>query len=135
MAETYITQAVVDSCYPFACPSAPGLQERMEQIQARHGQHDPERQHDVIERHIQSRPRIFQLQADHELERQLEQGADQVPDFAVHRLPAGAVVVVPMFAVCDQVDQKVDEEDGVVDPHGDEDDEPGPAGSLVQTKD
>jgi len=42
---------------------------------------------------------------------------------------------VSVLAVCDHVEDEVEDEDAVVDPHRDEHDEPGPTGSLVKTED
>lgn len=39
-----------------------------------------------------------------------------------------------IFTVSHHMEDEVEDEDGVVDPHRDEDDEPGPTRSLIQTQ-
>ena len=56
---------------------------------------------------------------------------NHLPDFSPHALKQPLVTVL---AVRDDVEDEVEDEDAVVDPHRDEDDEPGPTSSLVQTQ-
>ena len=63
------------------------------------------------------------------MEGQFEEDDDQVPN-ASAQSPDGPLDGV--FAGCDEFDDDCDEHDDVVQPNGDEDDEPGPLSAVVQ---
>jgi len=106
-----------------------GVKHRNKHVGGGERKDDPDRYHHVPERQVNVV--IFQSETEHDLSRQLENNGEGVPYLSSHGRQE-YVMMVPTVRY--HREDEVDEEDGIIQPQGDEHNEPGPTNSLIKSE-